>query len=288
MKPNHIFQHCGKPFWATVKSLSEEIGYSKKGQIIVPNLHDVVTAFERLNLHSGTIISPLNQNPTDFFLLLQKYFHYRAHVLTEYVQPKLMNLEQARIVFDGLKRSLDPKCPLPMNKQKGEKRVEAFLTCIVNMTIESHIQGRPCDYDPRRLTSFTRKQLPLRTLSRRIDGAFPSIVNPIAIWEIKEYYHTTTFGSRIADGVYETLLDGMELEELRIHEGVHVKHYLMVDSRQTWWDLGKSYLCRMIDILHMGYVDEILFGYEVVEQLPRIVSEWIESYELRNRSVSPF
>jgi hypothetical protein len=42
--------------------------------------------------------------------------------------------------------------------------------------------------------------------------------------------------------------------------------------------MGKSYLCRMIDMLHMGYVDEILFGYEVVEQLPRIVKEWVVLY----------
>ena len=45
-------------------------------------------------------------------------------------------------------------------------------------------------------------------------------LNPIAIWEIKEYYYTTTFGSRIADGVYETPLDGMELEELRVNEAI--------------------------------------------------------------------
>jgi len=51
-----------------------------------------------------------------------------------------------------------------------------------------------------------------------VDGAFPSTVNPIAVWEIKEYYTQQTFGSRIADGVYESLLDGMELEELREHE----------------------------------------------------------------------
>ncbi len=24
----------------------------------------------------------------------------------------------------------------------------------------------------------------------------------------------------------------------------------------------------------MGYIDEVLFGYEVVEELPRIVKEW--------------
>jgi hypothetical protein len=116
---------------------------------------------------------------------------------------------------------------------------------------------------------------PLRTLARRVDGAFPSAVNPIAIWEVKEYYYTTTFGGRVADGVYESLLDGMELEDLRRVERVHVKHYLMVDAKFTWWDCGKSYLCRLIDMLHMGYVDEILFGKEVIEGIPRLTKEWV-------------
>jgi hypothetical protein len=31
----------------------------------------------------------------------------------------------------------------------------------------------------------------------------------------------------------------------------------------------------------MGYVDDILFGYEVVEQLPAIVTEWITTYQSR-------
>lgn len=101
------------------------------------------------------------------------------------------------------------------------------------------------------------------------------MINPLAVWEIKEYYYTTTFGSRVADGVYESLLDGMELEELREHEGIHVQHLLMVDSHFTWWVKGRSYLCRLIDMLHMEYVDEILFGYEVVERLPDIARDWV-------------
>ncbi len=110
-----------------------------------------------------------------------------------------------------------------MNKQKGKKKTPAYLTGIVNMLIEANSKGLPCDYDPRELTTVTQAGVPLRTLARRIDGAFPSPVNPIAVWEIKEYYYTTTFGSRVADGVYETLLDGMEIEELREHEGDIVK-----------------------------------------------------------------
>ena len=66
----------------------------------------------------------------------------------------------------------------------------------------------------------------------------------------------------------------MELEELREHEGVKVRHYLMLDSHYTWWECGKSYLCRIVDMLHMGYTDEVLFGYEVVERLPELVKSW--------------
>ena len=103
-------------------------------------------------------------------------------------------------------------------------------------------------YDPRKLTTITHAGIPLRTLARRVDGAFPNTVNPVAVWEVKEYYYTTTFGSRIADGVYETLLDGMELEELRDNHGVDIKHYLFVDAKDTWWKQGKAYLCRIVDM----------------------------------------
>ena len=117
-----------------------------------------------------------------------------------------------------------------------------------------------------------------------MDGAFPSVVDPIAVWEIKEYYYTTTFGSRVADGVYETLLDGMELQELRETESVNVQHYLMVDSHYTWWECGRSYLCRMVDMIHMGFVDEVLFGFEVIERLPDIVRGWVHELHERSRA----
>jgi hypothetical protein len=33
-------------------------------------------------------------------------------------------------------------------------------------------------------------------------------------------------------------------------------------------------------MLHMGYLDEVLFGYEVVERLPEIVGEWVQTYNV--------
>ncbi len=83
----------------------------------------------------------------------------------------------------------------------------------------------------------------------------------------------------MADGVYETLLDGMELEELKINEGIHIRHYLFLDSEYTWWQCGRSYLCRVIDMMHMGYVDEVMFGKEVVERLPALIQEWIQAVQ---------
>ena len=209
---------------------------------------------------------------------LRDYFAYRANILNSYVEPRLMNAEKAKKVFREHFDKLKPSFPVPMNKQKGVMKAPAYLTGLVNMLVESIAKGLPCDYDPHQLTVVTKDGLPLRTLARRVDGAFPSSVNPIAIWEIKEYYYTTTFGSRVSDGIYESLLDGLELEELREHESLDIKHYLIVDAYDTWWKKGKSYLCRIVDMLHMGYIDEVLFGYEVVERLPDIVNEWVQKY----------
>jgi hypothetical protein len=38
------------------------------------------------------------------------------------------------------------------------------------------------------------------------------------------------------------------------------------------------------DMLHMGYVDEVLFGKEVESRLPAIVSEWVKKTEERKRA----
>jgi hypothetical protein len=279
MRPDPRFISLSKDFWAAVRSLGEDIGYTVRGKGIlkVPTLPEMTEAFFRLSLDPALLKGSTGQ--TELATTLIAYFKHRADVLTNYVEPRLMNAEQAAALFAEIKDSFRSARSIPMNKQKGEMKKPAYLTALVNMMIEKHAPTLPINFDPRQLTTVTLKGRPLRTLARRVDGACPSPVNPIAIWEIKEYYYTTTFGSRVADGVYETLLDGMELEEMREHTGIDVKHYLMIDAYFTWWDCGKSYLCRMIDMLHMGYVDEILFGREVVEQMPRIVDEWAETYK---------
>ncbi len=68
-------------------------------------------------------------------------------------------------------------------------------------------------------------------------------------------------------------MDGLERENLRVEEDFDVRHYLIIAAHDTWWNDGKSYLCRIIDMLHMGYVDEVLFGREVLTRLPTVAQE---------------
>ena len=126
--------------------------------------------------------------------------------------------------------------------------------------------------------------MPQRTLARRVDGAFPSVVNPVAIWEIKEYYYTTTFLGVVSLMGYMkhfwmgwNLKNSTQLPDRKIH------HLLVVDDHFTWWECGRSYLCRIIDMLHMGYVDEVIFGREVLTRLPQIARQWKSEYKALTR-----
>ena len=189
-----------------------------------------------------------------------------------------MDRDEARLVFEELRDRVDPpEYLLTMNKQKKEKRHFAYLACVVNMLTYEVLTERfgeaPFDHNPRAPLTFAREGMPLRTLFRWMDGAYPNVNHPTAAWEIKEYYGTTTFGSRVADGVYETALDGYELNDLRV-EGIEVEHYLFLDDRFTWWDCGRSYLCRIVDMLHAGLLDAAFVGREVLDEWPAVVATW--------------
>lgn len=280
MKANPKFMSQPKHFWANVRTISQAVGYTERGAgvIKIPTISDIKTKFSELGLSYAHLVN--GNQLTEMGTILIEYFKHRADSLNLGVKINLMNKDSAEQlfneVFDSIPEDQQATLVLPMNKQKGDKKKPAFLTGLVNMLIHMNKPvNLTCDYDPRSLTTVTFNELPLRTLSRRVDGAFPSTINPVAIWEIKEYYYTTTFGSRVADGVYETLLDGMELEELREHEGIKVHHVLVLDDYFTWWECGRSYLCRIIDMLHMGYVDEVIFGKEVIERIPALTKEWV-------------
>jgi len=275
VKPDLRFLKMPKSFWAHVRTIGQTVGYTERGRgrIKIPSIEEIKDAYSSLHLATDWLSDPRHPHHDDAVRLIE-YLDYRSKVLNGTVETLLMDAKAAEQLFKSERKRLSSRLTAPMNKQKGAKKKPAFLTGLVNMIIDSNRKGREVDYDPRSLTTVVRDGVPLRTLARRVDGAFPSVVNPVAVWEIKEYYYTTTFGSRVADGVYETLLDGMELEELEVAEGIKILHYLFVDSHYTWWECGRSYLCRIIDMLHMGYVDEVMFGREIITELPKAVKHW--------------
>ncbi len=275
MQPDPRFLNQPMVFWANVRTISQAVGYTERSsrQIRIPSRNEISSAYRALGLTTAHLWDTAGE-ATAMGSALHDYFVYRAEVLNTKVQYLLMDAPEAKERLALLMERVQGRHPLAMNKQKGEKAGPSPLTNAVNLVIQEAIADDPCDFDPRVLTTFTRGGVPVRTLARRVDGAYPGTTNPIAIWEIKEYYYTTTFGSRVADGVYETLLDGLELEELRKEEGIACEHLLFVDSHNTWWNMGRSYLCRMIDIMHMGYVTEVIFGREVYQRLPMIAEQW--------------
>ena len=215
MRPDGRFRNQPKTFWAHVRSLSEALGYTERGTgtIKVHGLSKIRAGLTYLGLNTNHVLDNRGR-PTEFGKRLADYYEYRASVLNTFVEPRLMDAEDARHLFDEVRaRCKPPASILPLNKQKGEKKTHAFLTGLVNMMIHERSPELPVTFDPRFLTTVTRDGEPLRTLARRVDGACPGVVNPIAIWEIKEYWGKTKGGSKMSDAVYECHLVGRELRE---------------------------------------------------------------------------
>ncbi len=298
MTPDPRFLGRPPEFWAYVRSVSEVVGYSRKkrtkplpipAQVKKITLPEILKALARIGMSSDAVATA-GGHATTLGRELVDYFAFRADAINGHVHDSLMNADEAAFEFWRLHFALKPKCKIPQNKQKGAKKAPAFFTGIINMLVEANSLGMPINLDPQKFTAFERDGRPFRTLSRRVDGCFPTTLNPIAIWEIKEYYYTKTFGSRVADGIYEAHMDGLELLELRqanralAAPELMVNNLLMIDAKDNWWEKGKSYLCKIIDLLHFGSVSEVLFGKEVLERLPILVQSWVRSTTWRPHS----
>lgn len=306
MIPDPKWSNKDSSFWAYVRLLSEKIGYAKRGadQIRKITKTEMVKALKDLGRNTEVITDG------DLGDELEEYFSYRADLLNDYARDQLMNVSEAMEAFEkvvsenttGERIVQDPKgkqvaieydiknglsTRVPMNKQKDAKRLPAYLTGIVNILVSKELAGLPFDSDPRNLAVVDYNGKLHATMSRRLDGAFPSTINPIALWELKEYYHTTTFGSKISDAVYITQLDGHEIEAIKENAGISIANYLMVDAKATWWDKGKSYLCRLVDLLNQSSMTELLIGRECLTEIPRLVTEWKAEYEARPENKNP-
>lgn len=274
MKAFHEFRNMVPEFWALVKFTSQELKYTETTTGLVRSYSEE-EIIDLLDAREYQVNYSLVQS-------VAEYSRLRASLLNDSVRCNLMTIGEVRTVFESLRTihtSENYLCKIPMNKQKGDKRHEAYLTAIVNILTERTLReaglfsGTKCFVDDptRYLYAINGKGYLVGAASRRMDGAYPDTINPKLVWEIKEYYGTTSFGSRVADGVYETQLDGYEIADISRRSGNSILHALIVDDYFTWWTKGKSYLCRLVDILNEGLVDEVIIGREVLTRWPEVL-----------------
>lgn len=270
------FKNMPSSFWAMVKFVSQELGYTKRSMVKTYTEKEIVDLLQFYGLKTDR---RQIRNVVD-------YSEFRAATLNDFVRNNLMDAQTVRAEFERLypiHSNNDFLCSLPMNKQKGPMRQIAYFTAIINILAECTIREaglfngeKYFNDDPRSLMYVIDDGQVVGASSRRMDGAYPDIINPRMIWEVKEYYYTTTFGSRVADGVYETQLDGYELRDISDRTNCHVKHVLFVDGYKTWWEDGKSYLCRIVDMLNAGLVDEVIIGREVFSRWPDVLASVLD------------
>lgn len=283
MLPFDKSKHMDPSFWAFIKYISENLGYSERGSGLV-KAYDL---YEIQQLCQSYAINASKALIGDAYT----YTQMRADLLNDFVKNMLMDAEEAGEEFRYWKQihqTYNYYCKLPLNKQKGDMRQVAFFTAIINILAEQTIREETgesmlgFDDDPRSLMYvWDSARNIIGASSRRFDGAYPSIENPSIVWEIKEYYYATTFGSRVADGVYETQLDGHEFNEIYKRTGRKIYHVLFIDAYRTWWIQGKSYLCRIVDALNSGIVDEVIVGREVLTRWPQVLREFIHIEECK-------
>ena len=268
MKAFKEFQREDKSFWFFIRFISEKLKYSDTEAGAVKTY--TFSQIDNLCKKEGLNIS------VDRIQRAVDYCDMRADAINNFIYPNLMDVQQAQTEYNKLYSTGTYTKKFPMNKQKGAKKNVNFFAAIVIMLTENAVRakGKDFDADPHGLVYFLKNGKIVGSSSRRLDGAYPSIYSPELVWEIKEYYYTTSFGSRVADAVYETQLDGYEFDEIYNRAGVKVRHVLLVDS-DTWWSQGKSYLCRLIDALNQGLVDDVIFGAEVFTEWPKILNEYV-------------
>ena len=279
MQAFNTFKDMDASFWAVVRFVSENLGYTERGEGIVKK-YPIDTIRVLCKEHGINASEKMIAGTA-------QYSKMRADLLNRFVEKMLMDAQTASEEFrhwEMIHRVGNYYCKLPLNKQKGAMKQTAFFTAIINIIAEktireitgnSHSLG--FDDDPRSLVYiWDNEGRIIGASSRRFDGAYPSIENPKLVWEIKEYYYATTFGSRVADGVYETQLDGFEFKELYERTGRKVYHVLFIDAYRTWWVQGKSYLCRLVDAMNSGIVDEVIVGREVITRWPELLRSIIE------------
>lgn len=123
----------------------------------------------------------------------------------------------------------------------------------------------------------------LHVTARNLDGAIPALVDPVLVWEIKEYWGTTSGGSKMSDAVYECALVGREIRDFEKRAGLDIGHAVLVDGQEQWAS-RKSDLLRLCDLYYQGLIDALIVGREVETEWQPFVRAMVEKSRERERA----
>ena len=82
MLPNKRFIPLSKRFWANIRIISQEVGYTERGikQIKIPSINEIVKSLKKIGLKYDHIIDR-NGILTELGKDVIGYFQYRAEIL---------------------------------------------------------------------------------------------------------------------------------------------------------------------------------------------------------------
>jgi len=172
----------------------------------------------------------------------------------------LLRLEEEALAYcEGQSIAVKTTSTRSRDHHQSSKAMVAIVSAIAESVCKK--LGIAINSNPQRRCVWCNEK-GLHVSARNIDGAVPSLANPMIIWEIKEYWGVTSGGSKMSDAVYECNLVGRELREYEERTGLNVVHIVFVDGK-IQWTARRSDLNRFVDLLNQGLIDHLIVGKEV-------------------------
>src|SRR4051794_26865988 len=111
MRADSRFLNLPLEFWANIKFISQKAGYTDKktNQIKVHTIDEIKRAYKSNELDYSKIVN--NDNVlTEYGDLITSYLKHRSDVLNSEVKPRLMEVKEAKALFEELKEKYNPTC----------------------------------------------------------------------------------------------------------------------------------------------------------------------------------
>lgn len=268
------------PFWHVVRMLADQFTRGKFADSISPS--EIIPALHRV----GT---PAAKGLVDYLSdreeMLSRLSHYwsRRRVIAANMLSLMRTEEEAKDDFSTLSDQIVESYGVQID---GYHKSSKVLVNTVDALVDAECSrtSTPVDKNPQSRAAIVSRDH-IWVSPRRLDGAIPSLFNPVALWEIKEYWGKTSGGSKMSDAIYEIQLVGTELRMFEDEFGIHVNHYAILDGKHQW-SARKSDLRRSVDLLYSGLLDELVVGREVLTEWPRILRECCKKYNSSSKGES--